>query len=63
MKSILADVQSGKFAREWMDENRAGRQKFLAMRKAQQTQPIEEVGGSLREMMSFLKRKKEAPQS
>jgi ketol-acid reductoisomerase len=63
MKSILADVQSGKFAKEWMDENRAGRQKFLAMRKAQQTQPIEEVGGHLREMMSFLKRKKEAPQS
>jgi ketol-acid reductoisomerase len=57
MKGILAEVQSGKFAKDWMDENRAGRHKFLAMREAQQTQPIEEVGGKLREMMHFLKKK------
>jgi ketol-acid reductoisomerase len=58
MKGILADVQSGKFAKEWMDENRAGRKKFLAMREAQRVQPIEEVGAKLREMMHFLKKKK-----
>ena len=58
MKKILSEIQSGKFAKDWMDENRAGRKKFLAMREAQQTQPIEEVGGELRDMMSFLKKKK-----
>ncbi|MCU0245900.1 MAG: ketol-acid reductoisomerase [Bryobacter sp.] len=60
MKKVLAEIQSGQFAREWMGENRAGRQKFLAMRAAQQKQKIEEVGGELRAMMPFLKKKKEA---
>jgi ketol-acid reductoisomerase len=59
MKKILAEIQSGQFAREWMDENKAGREKFLAMRKAQKEQQIEVVGRELREMMTFLKRKKE----
>ena len=44
-----------------MAENRAGRAKFLATRKQQQDQPIEEVGAKLRSMMPFLKRKKEMP--
>ena len=61
MKQVLAEIQSGEFAREWMAENKAGREKFLAMRKAQTDQPIEEVGAKLREMMTFLKRKKEMP--
>ena len=60
MKQVLADVQSGKFAREWMAENRAGRRKFLATRKAQQDQVIETVGAELRDMMSFLKKNKKA---
>jgi len=59
MKKILAEIQSGQFAREWMEENRSGRHKFLAMRKAQETQPIETVGAELRGMMTFLKKKKE----
>jgi len=58
MKKILAEVQSGEFAKAWMDENRSGRKNFLAMRAAQQTQPIETVGAELREMMTFLKKKK-----
>jgi ketol-acid reductoisomerase len=58
MKKILAEVQSGEFARQWMNENRTGRKNFLAMREAQRHQPIEEVGRELREMMTFLKRKK-----
>src|SRR6266851_460528 len=59
MKKILKEIQSGEFARQWMDENRSGRHKFLAMREAAKDQPIEKVGRELREMMTFLKKKKE----
>jgi ketol-acid reductoisomerase len=59
MKKILSEIQSGAFAREWMAENKSGRKKFLAMREAQQNQPIEKVGAELRQMMTFLKKKKE----
>ncbi len=61
MRGVLQEIQSGQFAREWMEENRSGRKKFLETRQAQQDQPIEEVGEKLRSMMSFLKRKKEMP--
>jgi ketol-acid reductoisomerase len=60
MKKILSEIQSGQFAREWMAENKAGRGKFLAMRQGQHDQMIEKVGGELRQMMTFLKKKKEA---
>jgi ketol-acid reductoisomerase len=61
MKKILKEIQTGKFAKQWMEENKAGkRKKFLAMRKAQQNQKIEKVGAELRKMMPFLKKKKEA---
>ena len=60
MKKILGEIQSGAFAKEWIDENKAGRKKFLATREAQQNQKVEEVGGRLREMMAFLKKKKAA---
>jgi len=60
MKKILSEIQSGEFAKQWIGENKAGRQKFLAMRKAQEDQPIENVGRELRKMMTFLKRNKEA---
>jgi ketol-acid reductoisomerase len=59
MKKILAEIQSGQFAREWIGENKAGRQRFLAMREAQRGQLIEQVGAELRAMMPFLKKKKE----
>jgi ketol-acid reductoisomerase len=59
MKKILSEIQSGEFARQWIDENKTGRHKFLAMRAAAQDQPIEKVGRELREMMTFLKKKKE----
>ncbi len=58
MKKILAEIQAGEFAKAWMEENRSGRKGFLAMREKQQTQPIEAVGAELREMMTFLKKKK-----
>jgi ketol-acid reductoisomerase len=59
MKKILGEIQSGEFARQWIDENKTGRKKFLAMRQAAQNDQIETVGRELREMMTFLKKKKE----
>jgi len=59
MKKILSEIQSGEFARQWMEENRSGRKNFLAMREAAKNQPIETVGRELREMMTFLKKRKE----
>ena len=59
MKQILSEVQSGQFAKEWIDENKTGRKKFLADREASRHQLIEEVGRELRAMMPFLKKKKE----
>jgi len=53
MKKILADIQSGSFAREWMDENTKGRQKFLAMRAKAEDHLIEKVGIELRKMMAW----------
>ncbi len=58
MRGVLAEIQSGAFAQEWMAENRAGRQQFLAMRAEQEGQLIEQVGGKLRAMMPFLKKEK-----
>src|SRR3984893_768956 len=59
MKKILSEIQSGDFARQWIAENKSGRHKFLAMREAAKNQPGERVGRELREMMAFLKKKKE----
>ena len=56
MRRILNEIQSGQFAREWIKENRTGRHKFLAMRKAAEDQPVERIGRELREMMTFLKK-------
>jgi ketol-acid reductoisomerase len=60
MKKILSEIQSGEFARTWIEENKTGRKKFLAMREEARNQPIEQVGAELRAMMPFLKKKKEA---
>ena len=57
MREILAEVQSGEFAREWILENQAGRPVFNALRKAEKEHPIEEVGAKLRAMMPWLKKK------
>ena len=55
MKKILGEIQSGQFAREWVLENQANRAGFLAMRKRDAEHSIEEVGGRLRKMMSWIK--------
>jgi ketol-acid reductoisomerase len=60
MRKILSEIQSGEFARQWIEENRTGRKNFLAMREAARHQPLETVGKELRDMMPFLKKKKEA---
>jgi ketol-acid reductoisomerase len=60
MKKILSEIQSGEFARQWIGENKSGRHNFLKMREEARNQPIEKVGRELREMMTFLKKKKEA---
>jgi ketol-acid reductoisomerase len=59
MKKILSEIQSGEFARTWLNENRTGRKNFLAMRERAKDQPIENVGAELRSMMTFLKKRKE----
>jgi ketol-acid reductoisomerase len=59
MKKILAEIQSGEFARAWIAENKTGRHNFLAMREAAHTSQLETVGTELRAMMPFLKKKKE----
>jgi ketol-acid reductoisomerase len=59
MKKILAEIQSGEFARAWMEENKTGRHNFLNMRKQGEGLLIEKVGKELRQMMTFLKKNKE----
>jgi len=58
MECILAEIQSGEFAREWILENRAGRPVLNAARRHSRESMIEEVGGELRKMMPWLKKKK-----
>jgi ketol-acid reductoisomerase len=55
MKQILAEIQDGTYATQWIAENRAGRPWFTAMRAREQSQLLEQVGAELREMMPFLK--------
>jgi ketol-acid reductoisomerase len=54
MKKMLADIQSGAYAEEWIEENAKGRPWFNAQRKKAQTSRIEQVGKRLRQMMPWL---------
>ncbi len=54
MKKILAEIQEGEFAKEWMLENKANAPTLNAMRRKQAAHPIEEVGEKLRGMMSWI---------
>jgi len=54
MKEVLDDIQSGRFAKEWMLENNAGQPSFKAMRRRAAEHPIEEVGEKLRAMMPWI---------
>jgi ketol-acid reductoisomerase len=55
MRKILADIQSGDFAREWIAENRAGQENFKRMRAEQADTQLERVGAELRSHMSWIK--------
>ena len=55
MQSILDDIRSGSFAREWVLEGRSGTPVLDAERRRQAAMPINEVGAGLREMFSWLK--------
>jgi ketol-acid reductoisomerase len=54
MKRVLDDIQSGRFARDWVLENRAGLPSFKAMRRRAAEHPIEQVGEKLRAMMPWI---------
>jgi ketol-acid reductoisomerase len=58
MKRVLNEIQTGKFAREWMLENAAGQPSFKAMRRLGAEKDIEKVGAKLRAMMPWISKNK-----
>jgi len=58
MKRVLDDIQSGRFARDWVLENKAGQPSFKATRARNAAHPIEEVGAKLRAMMPWITKNK-----
>lgn len=60
MKKVLKQIQSGKFAKEWIKENEKGGKKFAKLRAKAKKHPIEKVGEELRAMMSWLPAEKKA---
>jgi len=58
MKKILDDIQSGRFARDWVQECQAGQPSFKAIRRREAEHPIEEVGARLRSMMPWIAKNK-----
>ena len=55
MKQILNDIQTGKFVTNWMNECKAGQPTFKAIRRINDSHPVEEVGEKLRSMMPWIK--------
>jgi ketol-acid reductoisomerase len=55
MKAILADIQSGKFVKDWMLENKVNQTSFKAMRAKSAAHPIEQIGAKMRAMMPWIK--------
>jgi ketol-acid reductoisomerase len=58
MKEVLKDIQSGKFTKQWMDENKNGQKNFLQMRKELSEHPIEKIGAKLRGLMPWIAKNK-----
>jgi ketol-acid reductoisomerase len=56
MKKVLEDIQSGKFADDWLEENKTGRPFFNKCRKEVGERPIEKVGARLRSKMAWIKK-------
>jgi ketol-acid reductoisomerase len=63
MKRVLADIQSGTFARNWMLENKVNQSSFKAMRRRAATHEIEQIGEKLRAMMPWIAENKLVDQS
>ena len=57
MKQILAEIQSGEFARKWISENRAGAPFFKATRRRERDHGVEQIGRGLRKMMAWIDEK------
>jgi ketol-acid reductoisomerase len=55
MKAVLADIQSGAFAKRFIDDQDAGAPEFKSLRAKGESHPIEAVGRELRKMMSWVK--------
>src|SRR6188508_583413 len=55
MVKMLAEIQDGTYAKNWIEEDRKGRPWFNAQREREQNQKLEEVGARLRDLMPFLK--------
>ena len=54
MRKLLADIQSGEFAKEWIAENRAGAENFQRLREEAAGHQVEQVGRELRKMMPWI---------
>jgi ketol-acid reductoisomerase len=63
MKEVLADIQSGAFARQWIAESEAGKPEYQRMWDEDLAQPIEQVGAELRKHMAWLRSETPAEQS
>jgi len=61
MRELLSDIRDGSFAREWIEENNSGQPHFKRTRAAETHQRIEDVGRSLRRMMTFVNAKEVVP--
>ncbi|MBK9179201.1 MAG: ketol-acid reductoisomerase [Acidimicrobiales bacterium] len=62
MRTILAEIRTGEFATEWVDEYRSGGRRFEALRTAGQAHQVEKVGEELRAMMPWIAAGKSRPQ-
>ena len=60
MREVLRDIQSGKFAQEWVEENQSGKKNYQAMYDADLDRPIEKVGARLRAQMAWLQSQPES---
>ena len=58
MKVVLAEIQNGVFAKQWLLENKVGRPSFNALTRKDEEHQIEKIGSSLRGMMSWLGKSK-----
>jgi ketol-acid reductoisomerase len=61
MRDLLAQIRTGEFARQWIDENRLGRPRFSQLRERHSQHPIEDVGRRMRRMMTFIDAKEAMP--